>query len=103
MPEPAYEVVWPLGRLAAAPIELAARPTDPSGMTIAELSDYGFRAEAIFPVLRELLAKQYPGIRFVEYTEFGNTHGPDEVRIIAGLADKLKALGCDAVISGVGG
>ena len=103
MPEPVYEVVWPLGRLTAPPIELAARPTDLREMTVAELSDYGFRAEAIFPILRELLSKHYPGIRFVEYTEFGNTHGPDEVRIIAGLTDKLKALGCDAVISGVGG
>jgi hypothetical protein len=103
MQEPVYEVVWPLGNLAAAPVELASRPTDLSGMTIAELSDYGFRAEAIFPMLRGLLGKRYPGLRFVEYTEFGNTHGPEEVRIITGLAEKLKALGCDAVISGVGG
>lgn len=103
MQEPDYEVVWPLGTLATAPVELASRPADLSGITIAELSDYGFRAEAIFPILRDLLASRYPGIRFIEYTEFGNTHGPEETQIIAGLAEKLRALGCDAVISGVGG
>ena len=103
MQEPIYEVVWPLGKLAASPVELPSRPSDLSGMTIGELSDYGFRAEAIFPILRESLAKRYPGIRFVEYAEFGNTHGPEEAEIIAGLAGKLKALECDAVISGVGG
>jgi hypothetical protein len=67
------------------------------------LSDYGFRAEEIFPIVRERLAKRYPGIKFIDFTRFGNTHGPQETEIIAGLAAKLREFGCDAVISGVGG
>jgi hypothetical protein len=103
MKEPAYEVVWPLGRAEYQPIELKPRPSDLKGKTICELSDYGFRSEEIFPILRELLHERYPGIKFVEYTRFGNTHGAHEDEVIAGLAEELGRYGCDAVISGVGG
>jgi hypothetical protein len=56
-------------------VTLAPRISDLSGKTIGELSDYGFRAEEIFPLIRASLSKRYPGIKFVEYTTFGNTHG----------------------------
>ena len=47
--------------------------------------------------------QQYPGIRFIPYTNFGNIHGSKETDIISNLADQLHSYGCDAVISGVGG
>jgi hypothetical protein len=72
-------------------------------MTICELSDYGFRAEEIFPALEKLLKQKYPDIKFIDYTTFGNTHGSQEDEIIASLPEKLKKYGCGAVISGVGG
>jgi len=72
-------------------------------MTVCELSDYGFKAEEIFPIVKDLLSQRFPGIKFIEYMAFGNTHGPQEVDIVAGLAEKLQKYGCDAVISGVGG
>jgi hypothetical protein len=103
MQESEYNVVWPLGKIAYEPVSLKDRPSDLKGLTVCELSDYGFRAEEIFPLLREALSKLYPGINFVDYTEFGNTHGPHEVEIIAGLAEKLQQYGCDIAISGVGG
>jgi hypothetical protein len=53
--------------------------------------------------VRESLRRQYPGIKFVEYTEFGNTHGSTEAEVIKTLPETLKAHGCDGVISGVGG
>lgn len=101
--EPGYRVVWPLGKAAYQPVVLKPRPSSLRGLTVCELSDYGFRAEEIFPIVRESLLKRYPGLKFIEYSSFGNTHGQHEVEIIAGLAEKLKEYGCDNVISGVGG
>jgi hypothetical protein len=101
--EPYYKVVWPLGKLAYQPITLKPRPADLNGLTMCELSDYGFKAEVIFPLVRQLLKQRYPDIKFVEYTAFGNTHGAQEDEVIAAYPEKLKKYGCGAVISGVGG
>lgn len=98
-----YKVVWPLGKLTYQPVTLKPRPTDLNRLTVCELSDYGFKAEIIFPILRDLLKQRYPDIKFVEYAEFGNTHGAQEDEIIASLPEKLTKYGCGAVISGVGG
>jgi hypothetical protein len=103
MQESGYQVVWPLGKSTAQMVKLAPRLPDLKGKTICELSDYGFRAEEIFPLVRKALTQRYTGIKFVEYPYFGNTHGPQETEIIAGLAETLHRYGCDAVISGVGG
>jgi hypothetical protein len=103
MQETGYSIVWPLGKSLAQPVKLAPRISDLSNKVICEISDYGFRSEEIFPLLREQLSKRYPGIKFVEYTNFGNTHGPQETEVIATLAEKLHQYNCDAVISGVGG
>jgi hypothetical protein len=89
MQEIGYGVVWPLGKRASEKVTLVPRITDLKNKTICELSDYGFKAEEIFPLL--------------DYTNFGNTHGPQEAKMVAGLPEKLRQYGCDAVISGVGG
>jgi hypothetical protein len=101
--ESVYKVVWPLGKLTYQPITLKPRPTDLNGLTVCELSDYGFKAEEVFPLVRKLLKQRYPDIKFVEYTVFGNTHGAQEDEVIASLPEKLKAKNCGVVISGVGG
>jgi hypothetical protein len=103
MQEPGYEVVWPLGKMVAEKVSLTPRIADMSGKTVCELSDFGFRAEEIFPLIRASLSERYPGIKFIEYDAFGNIHGPREEEIIAALAENLHQYGCDAVISGVGG
>ena len=36
------------------------------------------------------------------WREFGNTHGGDERKVVAALPQRLKELGVDAVISGMG-
>lgn len=102
MDEPVYEVVWPLGKSLYDTFSLAERSTDLSGKTFCEFWDWVFRGETIFPILRELLAKRYPSVKFVEYTEFGNSHGPNEKETMAGLPQFLKEHGCDAAICGVG-
>jgi hypothetical protein len=101
--EPYYKVVWPLGKLTYQPITLKHRPAELNGLTVCELSDYGFKAEEIFPLIRGLLKQRYPDTKFIEYTAFGNTHGTQEDEIIAALPEKLQKLCCGAVISGVGG
>jgi hypothetical protein len=100
--QPAYAVVWPLAKKAAGVKSTAKAVTDLSGKTVAELWDYIFRGDVIYGIVRDLLRERYPGIKFVDYTQFGNTHGPKQRDIVAGLAEKLRELRCDAVISGIG-
>ncbi len=38
----------------------------------------------------------------ISWKEFGSTHGADEREILANLPAKMKTLGVDAVISGMG-
>ena len=99
---PIYEVLWPLGRKVQRGHRAAARIPDLSGKTIGELWDAKFHGETIYPILREHLGKRYPGVKFVEYTEFGNFYSTKETEILNGLAVKLKERGCDAVITGIG-
>ena len=103
MGETDYQVVWPLGKLAYPNMTLKPRIPDLNGKTICELSDFIFRGEEIFPAVREGLRKIYPDIKFVEYNQFGNIHGSNEVEFIRSLPTMLKECGCDGVISGIGG
>ncbi len=97
-----YEAVWPRGRRVAASRQNSRRLSGLEGKTIGELWDWLFRGDEIFPILERSLAERFPGIRFVNYTSLGNTHGGDEKRVIAELPGKLREHGCDAVISAVG-
>lgn len=102
MKEPRYEVVWPLGKSVFEPVHLPSRSADLEGKTVCELWDWAFRGHEIFPMLRGTLSKHFPGIKFVNYDVFGDTHGPDERDAIAKLPDLLRKHKCDAAISGVG-
>ena len=51
----------------------------------------------------EFMSKRYPGMKFVDYSIFGNTNGPKQGELIAGLPYLLRKHECDAIISGVGG
>ena len=98
--EPAYQVVWPLGKSVSDAVAFSPRLPDLRGKTICELSDFDFGHW--FPPLREVLRQQFPDLKFVEYTVFGATHGRNEREVIEALPDLLRRYGCDAVISGVG-
>ncbi|MGE5525868.1 MAG: hypothetical protein ACM3SS_19295 [Rhodospirillaceae bacterium] len=100
--EPQYEVLWPLAKKAKGAQSTAEAIGDLSGKTVAELWDFIFRGEVIYPAIRERLRAGYPGVKFVDYTQFGNIHGPKQREIVAGLAAKLRELKVDAVISGIG-
>ena len=101
-PEPQFSVLWPLAKRSIKTQGAAAGLPDLSGKTVCELWDYIFRGDVMYAVIRERLTALYPGIKFIGYKEFGNIHGPKQRNIIAGLADKLRELKCDAVISGIG-
>ena len=102
MSEGVYEVVWPLGKSVIQEVAATRRVSDLSGKKVAELWDWMFRGDEIFPIIRESLRKRYPGIEFVEYPVFGNTHGGKEAGVIAALPELLSKHGCDVVISAVG-
>jgi len=98
-----YQVVWPLGKTRSRPRSGAPRLDTLEGKTVCELWNYVYSGNLSFPMIEELLKKQYPTMRFVNYAEFGNTHGPKEREVIEALPRKLAEFGCDAVISGNGG
>ncbi len=69
---------------------------------MAQLWDFVFAGDKMFEALEEGIKARFPDARFVSWREFGNTHGQDERKIVADLPNRLKALGVDAIISGVG-
>jgi hypothetical protein len=100
--EPRYDVVSPLSRKAIARTAAAPRVPDLNGKTICELWDVIFRGETIYPLVREYIRARFPGVKFVEYSEFGNFHGAREHEVTATIPDKLRAHHADAVIVGIG-
>ena len=96
-----YAAFWPRSPREAKIQPFAKRFESLEGKTIAQLWDFLFRGDEVFDLLEEGLKKKIPGVRFVSWREFGNTHGSDEREIIAALPGRLKALGVDGVISGM--
>lgn len=96
-----FAVYWPRARRAVKRTALAPRLDTLAGKKIALLWDYIFRGDDIFEVLQSEIAKRYPGVSFIHWSEFGNIHGNDEREIVAALPDRLRALGADAVICGM--
>ena len=97
-----YEVVWPRSPRTVKIAPSADRLDSLKGKTIAQLWDYIFRGDEIFPILEEEIGKRFPDTKFINYKEFGSTHGGDEREVIANLPGKLKEYKVDAVISGMG-
>jgi hypothetical protein len=97
-----YEVFWPRTRRRTPVTVLAPRLDTLNDKTVAQLWDYLFRGDEVFAVLEKTLKQRFPGVRFIHWSEFGSTHGKNEREFLAALPTRLKALGVDAVISGLG-
>lgn len=97
-----YEALWPRSPRQARVKPLAPRLSTLEGKTVAQLWDHVFRGDEVFEFLEAGLRARFPGVRFVSWREFGNTHGSEEREVVATLPGRLKALGADAVISGMG-
>ena len=100
--EQQYEAYWPRTPRQNQLQPLAARLDTLNGKTVAQLWDFVYRGDEIFAVLEEGLKARYPDIRFVNWREFGSTHGTEEPAVLASLAHRFEELGVDAVISGMG-
>lgn len=98
-----YEVVSPLGESTQEVRQLATRLDTLEGKTICEVYNGGFRGDRTFPLIRKLLKKRYPSIKFIPYTEIpeSSIHAIDNV--LKMLPDVFRQKGCDAVISGNAG
>ena len=97
-----YEVFWPRTARQIKVKPLAPRLDTLNGKTVAQLWDYLFRGDEVFPLIEEGLKKLYPDVKFVSWREFGNTHSSDEHAVLAALPQRFRELGVDAVISGRG-
>ena len=97
-----YEALWPRSPRQTRVKSLAPRLDTLAGKTVAQVWDHVFRGDEVFAALEEGLKARYPGVKFVSWREFGNTHGGEEREVVAALPGKFKALGVDAVVSGMG-
>ena len=82
-------------------ITFAPRLPDLNGKVIGEISNRAWEADDAFPVIREMLKKQFPDIKFVTYDELPNESA--NIVDLEELPDIVKAKGCDAVIGGIAG
>ena len=103
MAEPVYRVLWPLGKSTSKPRPLARRLPDLKGKTICELYNQLFKGDVLFSETKKIFEKKFPGIKFVDHTNFGDIHGQHETDVVKALPEMLSKHGCDAVISAVGG
>ena len=97
-----YDVVWPSGKSTVGGAKLAKRLDTLEGKVVAELWDWVFKGDVMFEALQAELRKKYPNITFIDWKEFGEIHGEHEKAVLDSLPQKLKELGVDAVICGVG-
>ena len=82
----------------------APRLADLHGKTICELSDGTWEDHRTFPLIRELLQKQFPTAKFIPYTEFPHGSGSTGYLIDDDkVAEMVKKKGCQAVITGNAG
>ena len=96
-----YEVFWPRAPRQMRTKPLAPRLASLEGRTVAQLWDFLYRGDQVFELLEEGLKARFPGVRFVSWREFGSTHGGEERAALAALPQRFKALGVEAVISGM--
>ncbi len=97
-----FAVFWPRGRRHVPLQPLARRLDTLEGKTVACLWNFLFKGDQVFALLEERLAARFPGMRFVTWREFGNTHGSGERDVLAALPRRFRELGVDAVLSGMG-
>ena len=91
------EVLDPSGAYEVSQL-FAARVPDLNGKTVCEVSDGIWESGRTFPLIADLLKKQFPTIKIIPFDQFPTANGTDPT-----LGPKLKAAGCDAAIVGNAG
>ena len=93
------EVYDPSGAINVTQL-LAKRLDTLDGKTICELSDGMWQYDRTFALINQLLQKQFPTIKIIDYTHF--TMGITQIQY-PGIAADIQKAGCDAVIVGNAG
>ena len=88
------------GGFVEATTSHAPRLPELSGKTICEISNGLWQDDRIFPLIRELLQKQFPAVKMIPYTEF--PVGSDQIDIDE-IGKIVKDKGCQAAIVGNAG
>jgi hypothetical protein len=70
------------------------------GKTICMISDGMWQADRTFPLIKQLLQKQFPTANLIPFDKF--TVGTMQIQY-AGIGAELKKAGCDAAIVGNAG
>jgi hypothetical protein len=78
----------------------APRATDLNGKTICEVSDGMWEGDRTFPLIGQLLQKQFPTAKVISYDKFPVLQLATDV---PGLEDAVKKAGCQAVVVGNAG
>lgn len=97
-----YDVVSPLARLTADDITESTGLSNLNGRKVALIWDLLFSGDKMMEEIQRYLTSKYPQVEFIGHENFENIHGVDEARVVKELPDKLKKLGADAAIVGVG-
>ena len=97
-----FDVLWPLGPSTVGPLELNASMGQVDGKRIGFVWDYVFRGDEMCELVKDEIRSVSVDVEFVDYTEFGNIHGPEEREVMSALPDRLRAARLDSVIIGTG-
>jgi hypothetical protein len=100
--EQQFDVIVPVGRSTATPMAPVAGIESLNAKKIAFVWDLLFSGDIMMEVISNQLRERWPGVEFIGHENFENVHGVDEVRVVAELPARLKELGADAVVIGVG-
>jgi len=101
-PREEFEVLSPTGPVGVQISPSAPRPDTLDGKKIAFVWDYVFRGDEMFPVIEQSLRQRFDGISFVSHQTFGSIFGGDEEAVLEELTNKLRTMGIDGAICGVG-
>jgi hypothetical protein len=96
----ALEVHDPTGAFEVTLLH-AARLDTLEGKTICEVTNGSWEDKRTFPLIEELLKRQFPTIKIIPHTEFPS--GTNVINVQADLGEIVKEKGCDAVIVGNAG
>jgi hypothetical protein len=93
------EVFDPTGAIEVTQL-FAPRLADIHGKTICEVSNGSWEDRRTFPLIRELLQKQFPTTKFIPFTDF--PVGSSKIDVDK-IGDMVKQKGCQAAIVGNAG
>jgi hypothetical protein len=96
----ALEVFNPAGAFEIAQLH-ATRLDNLDGKTICEVWNDAWEGERTFPLIRELLQKQFPTAKIIPYSEV--VEGEKAIQNLKYVAQQVQEKGCEAAIVGNAG